>query len=103
MNVMDSNKINASLQKFYRKNKFALIGLPVLVLTFIGSYGLREISEIRYKYRKHKDYLRDIMKKQGIEMKPEGSVTLETEYEKIKEVNINNWENKRIPRPWGED
>lgn len=29
-------------------------------------------------------------------------VTLESEYDKVKSVDIENWENKRGPRPWEE-
>lgn len=29
-------------------------------------------------------------------------ITLETEYEKLKELDIDNWEQKRGPRPWEE-
>jgi len=34
----------------------------------------------------------------------EKEISLEQEYEKLKEVDIDNWENKRGPRPksWGE-
>lgn len=31
----------------------------------------------------------------GVKMKEFGEVTLETEYEKIKEIDIDNWENVR--------
>lgn len=43
------------------------------------------------------------LKKYGIEMKKPGEVTLESEYEKLKELDIDNWENIRGPRPWEED
>ncbi|KAK2721694.1 hypothetical protein QYM36_003862 [Artemia franciscana] len=33
-------------------------------------------------------------------MKKPGEVTLDSEFEKIKLKNLNNWENKRGPRPW---
>ncbi len=36
-------------------------------------------------------------------MKDEGEVTLETEYEKIKDLDIDNWEPVRVPRPWEEE
>jgi cytochrome c oxidase assembly protein subunit 16 len=38
----------------------------------------------------------------GIEMKKPGEVTLETEYEKVKKLDIDNWDNKRVSRPWEE-
>lgn len=38
----------------------------------------------------------------GIQMKEPGSVTLEGEYEKIKQLDIDNWQSIRGPRPWEE-
>lgn len=34
--------------------------------------------------------------------KPSDQITLEEEYEKVKEMDIENWEQKRGPRPWEE-
>jgi len=42
------------------------------------------------------------MKKYGVSMKNRKDVTLESEYDKVKSVDIENWENKRGPRPWEE-
>lgn len=36
-------------------------------------------------------------------MKKPGEVTLESEYEKIKDLDIDNWEQIRGPRPWEEN
>lgn len=36
------------------------------------------------------------------EYRPTEEITLEGEYEKIKEMDIDNWEQKRGPRPWEE-
>lgn len=30
-------------------------------------------------------------------------ITLESEYEKLKAMDIDNWEQVRGPRPWGEE
>lgn len=35
-------------------------------------------------------------------VKTEKEITLESEYEKIKEMDIEHWEQKRGPRPWEE-
>lgn len=40
--------------------------------------------------------------KYGVSMKNRKDVTLESEYDKVKSVDIENWENKRGPRPWEE-
>lgn len=39
----------------------------------------------------------------GIEKKQPGEVTMETEYEKVKSLDIDNWEPIRGPRPWEEN
>lgn len=41
--------------------------------------------------------------KHGVEKKPASEITLEGEYEKLKQLDIDNWEQKRGPRPWEED
>ncbi|CAI6350917.1 unnamed protein product [Macrosiphum euphorbiae] len=86
----------------FLKNKFFRFGLPFMLLVVGGSFGLREFSQIRYDHRKVKFISPEELRKQGIEMKPRGSVTIETEYKKlIEQVNLDNYENKRIPRPPG--
>lgn len=42
------------------------------------------------------------VEKFGITMKKSKEVTLETEFEKIRSMDIEDWENKRGPRPWEE-
>lgn len=84
------------------KNKFFRFGVPFILLVVGGSFGLREFSQIRYDYRKVKFISPEELKRQGIEMKPRGSITIETEYQKlIDQVNLEDYENKRIPRPPG--
>lgn len=34
--------------------------------------------------------------------KPTEEITLESEYEKVKEMDIENWQQVRGPRPWEE-
>jgi len=86
----------------FKKNKFFRFGLPFILLIVGGSFGLKEFSQIRYDYRKIKFVSPEELKKQGIEMKPRGSITIETEYKKlIEQVNLDDYENKRIARPPG--
>lgn len=95
------DNLSKSLDSFL-KNKFIRFGLPFMLLVVGGSFGLREFSQIRYDYRRVKFISPEELKKQGIEMKPRGSVTIETEYKKLMEqVNLEDYENKRIPRPPG--
>jgi len=84
------------------KNKFLRFGVPFMLMVTGGSFGLREFSQIRYDYRKVKLISPEEMKNQGIEMKPRGSVTIDTEYQKlVEQVNLDDYENKRITRPPG--
>lgn len=57
----------------------------------------------RYQFSKKKTIRPDELEVMGIKMKKEGEVTLETEYEKIKTLDIDNWEPVRGPRPWEEN
>jgi len=93
--------LSKSLNRFL-KNKFIRFGVPFVLMVVGGSFGLKEFSQIRYDHRKVKFISPEELKKQGIEMKPRGSVTIETEYKKLMEqVNLEEYENKRIPRPPG--
>lgn len=84
------------------KNTFFRFGAPFILLIVGGSFYLKEFSQIRYDHRKVKFISPTELKKQGIEMKPRGSVTIETEYQKlVEQVNLDDYENKRIPRPPG--
>lgn len=57
----------------------------------------------RYKYRKVSQANEDDLQAMGFNMvKTEKEITLESEYEKIKEMDIEHWEQKRGPRPWEE-
>lgn len=52
----------------------------------------------RYQFSKVKGVSKDEAEKMGLHKDKE--VTLETAYEEIKKLDIDNWENKRGPRPW---
>lgn len=61
-------------------------------------------SNYRYKYRKVKEASEEDLKEFGIQLKrPTEEITLEREYEKLKEMDIDNWEQVRGPRPWEEN
>ena len=51
-------------------------------------YNISIYVYYRYNYRNVNSLTREEAKKMGIEMKAPGEVTLETEYEKIKSLNI---------------
>lgn len=61
-------------------------------------------SNYRYKYRKVKEASAEDLQEIGIHLKrPTEEITLEGEYEKLKEMDIDNWEQVRGPRPWEEN
>lgn len=61
-------------------------------------------SNYRYKYRKVKVATEKDLEEFGIKMKtPSEEITLEGEYEKLKEMDIDSWEQVRGPRPWEEN
>ncbi|XP_049765119.1 cytochrome c oxidase assembly protein COX16 homolog, mitochondrial [Schistocerca serialis cubense] len=85
------------------KNKFLRYGLPFVTMVVVGSFGLKEFSEVRYKFRKFMPLKPEEVEKANIKMKKPGEVTLESEYEKLKQIDIDNWQSIRGPRPWEED
>ncbi|ALC45662.1 l-3-neo43, partial [Drosophila busckii] len=68
-----------------------------------GSFGLQQFSSLRYQYAKIQPVSPEEMKKYGVKMKKRQDVTLETEYNKVQSIDIDNWSNKRGPRPWEEE
>ncbi|XP_023421871.1 cytochrome c oxidase assembly protein COX16 homolog, mitochondrial isoform X1 [Cavia porcellus] len=59
-----------------------------------GSFGLREFSQIRYDAVKIKV---DPELEKKLKM---NKISLESEYEKIKDSTFEDWKNIRGPRPW---
>ncbi|XP_061467144.1 cytochrome c oxidase assembly protein COX16 homolog, mitochondrial isoform X1 [Rhineura floridana] len=78
------------------KNKTLQYGLPMMLLIIGGSFGLREFTQIRYdaheRHCKVDPALEEKLKK--------NKMTLESEYEKMKNSNFEDWKNIRGPRPW---
>lgn len=57
----------------------------------------------RYKYRKVSSGTDEELQEMYAKMKKTSDqITLEEEYEKVKQMDIDNWEQKRGPRPWEE-
>ncbi|XP_014244383.1 cytochrome c oxidase assembly protein COX16 homolog, mitochondrial [Cimex lectularius] len=84
-------------------SRFVKFGIPFVIFIVGGSFGLKEFTQIRYAYGKNKLLDPDTLKEYGIDMKKPGEVTLESEYEKIKGLANQEWENIRGPRPWEPD
>jgi len=61
-----------------------------------GSFGLREFAQLRYQFRKTKTLdPKDV----DFPMKPSSEITIESVYEEIKDLDLDDWENIRGPRP----
>ncbi|CAH0724945.1 unnamed protein product, partial [Brenthis ino] len=82
----------------YSNTKSIRYGLPFVIFIIGGSFGLREWTQIRYQFSNVKGVTKDEAEKMGLHR--ERNVTLEEAYEEIKSLDIDNWENKRGPRPW---
>ncbi|XP_028677562.1 cytochrome c oxidase assembly protein COX16 homolog, mitochondrial [Erpetoichthys calabaricus] len=84
--------------KVLYKSKTAKYGVPMLLLVVGGSFGLREFTQIRYDAQKIQRKL-DPTLEAKLKAKT-NKVTLESEYEKLKDANMSDWKNIRGPRPW---
>ncbi|CAH1382484.1 unnamed protein product [Tenebrio molitor] len=93
--------LGAKINQFLNRRSIKY-GLPFLLVVLGGSFGLREFAQLRYQFSKVSSVKPEEFKRLGIQMKKPGEVTLETEYEKIKDMDIDNWEQVRGPRPWEE-
>ncbi|XP_050653368.1 cytochrome c oxidase assembly protein COX16 homolog, mitochondrial isoform X2 [Macaca thibetana thibetana] len=91
-----------AVMRAFRKNKTLRYGVPMLLLIVGGSFGLREFSQIRYDAVKIKIPTSGSWKMDPeLEKKlKENKISLESEYEKIKDSKFDDWKNIRGPRPW---
>ncbi|XP_012272609.1 cytochrome c oxidase assembly protein COX16 homolog, mitochondrial [Orussus abietinus] len=92
--------LNNVIKFLNRKNN--RLAIPFLIFVFGGSLGLREFADLRYKYRNVAP-VREELERTGVKLRDRKETTIEAAYEKLKEVDLDNWENKRIPRPWEEE
>ncbi|CAI5763854.1 cytochrome c oxidase assembly protein COX16 homolog, mitochondrial [Podarcis muralis] len=79
-----------------RKSKTLQYGVPMMLLIIGGSFGLREFAQIRYDAQKLHSKIDPAL----AERIKKNKVTLESEYEKLKDANFDDWKNIRGPRPW---
>eukprot|EP00918_Siedleckia_nematoides_P052525 GHVU01114737.1.p1 GENE.GHVU01114737.1~~GHVU01114737.1.p1 ORF type:complete len:114 (+),score=14.12 GHVU01114737.1:112-453(+) len=76
-------------------------GLPMITLLVGGSFGLKEFTQLRYHYRKITILTKE--EEEALEQqlkKPEDRTNLHKELKKLKESDLDNWQNIRGPRPW---
>ncbi|XP_054826508.1 cytochrome c oxidase assembly protein COX16 homolog, mitochondrial [Eublepharis macularius] len=80
------------------KSKTLRYGVPMMLLIIGGSFGLREFTQIRYDAHKLHSKVDPALE----ERIKKNKVTLESEYEKLKDATFDDWKNIRGPRPWEE-
>lgn len=74
----------------------------MIVFIVAGSYGLAQFTSIRVNKRDEKNRMLTAEETLSFQKKVM-KVDIDAEYELIREkLDIDNWENKRGPRPWEE-
>jgi len=86
-----------------RNKRFLKLGIPFFALVVGGSIVLRQFSQVRYDHRAQKPLDREEAAEMGIKMKPASEVTIEKQFKKLQEMDIDTWDNKRGPRPWEDE
>lgn len=84
-----------------KNNKHFKYGLPFLIVVVGGSFVLKLYTKLRFEIKDERIVVtktKEIQKLTGVQIKPK---SLEEEYEDyMKTQNLDDWQNKRIPRPW---
>lgn len=89
------------LSAYLRRSKFLRFGLPMIVFTILGSFGLAEFTSVKIKRRDEKN--RMLTAEETLSFQKKKQVDVEEEFMKLQEeLDIEQWENKRGPRPWEE-
>ncbi|XP_064622371.1 cytochrome c oxidase assembly protein COX16 homolog, mitochondrial-like [Lineus longissimus] len=81
------------------KSRFVRFGLPFLTMIVGGSFGLKYFASLRYEFSRRKMITHEEADQYGVKMKKEKS-SIEDTYQKMKEEDIDTWQNVRGPRPW---
>ena len=90
------------LSAYLRRNKFFRFGLPMIFFTVLGSFGLAEFTSVKIKRRDEKNRMLTAEETLSFQKKKK-QVDVEEEFTKLQEeLDIEQWENKRGPRPWEE-
>jgi cytochrome c oxidase assembly protein subunit 16 len=89
------------VRQIVQRNRFVAYGVPFVLLLVAGSFGLQQFAQLRYAFRSKKLLTREEAEllektmKRGAE-----AATLEKEYAKIRQLDIDHWNNVRGTRPW---
>ncbi|KAM9294248.1 cytochrome c oxidase assembly protein COX16 homolog, mitochondrial [Gastrophryne carolinensis] len=88
----------SNLRLAFKNNPTLRYGVPMMLLVVGGSFGLREFAQIRYDVHSLKNTVDPAVA--NMIKNRDKEVTLESEYEKIKDNRFDEWNNIRGPRPW---
>jgi len=78
-------------------------GVPFLTMIVGGSFGLSYFTQLRYDFRSKKRVSKEEAEAYGVKMKEPKEVTLDTEFEKMENMDYDTWEQVRGPRQWEPD
>jgi len=94
----------STLASAARKRPFLFFGLPFMIILVSGSFALSGITQTRYDLRNSK--VQSISKEEELRMnKNRKRVDIREEYFRLKAKSgeLDEWENKRVPRLPGEE
>ncbi|XP_062502315.1 cytochrome c oxidase assembly protein COX16 homolog, mitochondrial-like [Corticium candelabrum] len=87
--------------QFLRRSKFLKIGFPFLLFVVGGSFGLAEFAAVGVDRKDEKT--RTLTSEEVRQLQTGKQTTLEELHQELqKKLDINEWENVRVPRPWDE-
>lgn len=82
-------------------NHFFKFGLPFITFMIIVPFGLKDIQSIRISERDRQTHFLSRDEEYKFEKQKVVKFDIEQELKKTKDkLNIDQWENKRIPRSW---
>ena len=86
-----------------RNSHLFKFGLPFFTFMVIAPFGLKEFQSLRISERDKKQHFLSIEEEYKIDRKQIAKFSIEEELRKTNEkLDINQWQNKRISRPWEE-
>ena len=85
-------------------NQFFKFGLPFITFMIVAPFGLKEFQAIKISERdRRRGRFLTTDEEYKTEQRKVAKFDIEEELRKTKEkLNIGQWENKRVPRPWDE-
>ena len=99
---MSFNNFVENLKRIAKGKSFRY-GLPFVSLVVVGSFGLSEFTSVVVSKREENNRRLTVDEALAATGVGPRKVDLEEEFKKMqKELDINDWENVRGPRPWEE-